>query len=97
MKHTLNVKEFNGSNNELAENVGDLYYDSLAEFLESLATKIKNDGDADFNRGRKKLAHELYNCAEHLSKASDHISEAWGICSPYVDKWLAEKGYKERV
>lgn len=97
MKHTINVKEFNGNNKELAENVGDLYYDSLADFLALLAEKIKSDGDADFGRGRKRLAQELYSCSEHLKLASNHISEAWDICSPFVEKWLVDNGYDERV
>jgi hypothetical protein len=85
-KHTTQVKNFNGTHTELAENIGDLFYDSLSGLLKELSAKISSDGQKDHNRGRTKLAKELFTCAEHLNSASKHISKAWDICTPYVDK-----------
>lgn len=96
MKHTTHVKGFDGSNAELAEKIGDLYYDSLSDFLSALSEKIRADGDADLGRGRKKLAKELYACAEKLDAASTNIATAWDICSPHVDAWLKENGHSNR-
>ena len=94
MKHTSKVKGFEGTTHELATQVGDLFYDSMAEFLNQLADKIQLDGEADFNRGRKKLANELFESSQHLRSAANNISNAWDICSPFVDEWLEKHGIK---
>jgi len=84
MKHTSTVPGFDGTHEQLAERIGDLYYDALAEFLDLLANKIAVDSEADIGCGRPKLAAELAGCAEHLSQAARHIDEAWRICKPHV-------------
>ncbi|OUS26952.1 hypothetical protein A9Q99_17220 [Gammaproteobacteria bacterium 45_16_T64] len=92
MKHTNQIKGFNGSKLELAERIGDLYYDSLSELLALLSEKIKEDSEADLGRGRRNLANHLQECASSLDIASKEIESAWGICSPYVDEWLKNNG-----
>ncbi|MEM9218960.1 MAG: hypothetical protein AAGD25_32080 [Cyanobacteria bacterium P01_F01_bin.150] len=92
MKHTSTVKGFDGTNEDLAHNVGDLFYDSLSDFLKSLSEKIKDDGEQDLGRGRKKLAKELHSCSIHLAEAAQNIDAAWDICEPYVDQWFAKRG-----
>ena len=84
MKHTSTLHGFDGDHGLLAERIGDLYYDSLAEFLSLLAAKIADDSQADTRRDRPRLATELSGCAEHLAIAARHIDEAWQICKPYV-------------
>lgn len=84
MKHTKKITKYNGTHKELTTEIGDLYYDSLAELLDLLSDKIKNDGDADKQRGRVKLAHELHSCSDHLLEASKHIDKAWKICKPFM-------------
>lgn len=84
MKHTKTVRHFTGTSKELAGEMGDLYYDALAELLALLADKMSADSLADHGRGRPKLAEELSACAEHLQAASQHILTAWMICAPHV-------------
>ncbi|WP_444926770.1 hypothetical protein ACJJI4_01220 [Microbulbifer sp. TRSA002] len=96
MKHTSKVKGFDGELNQLAENVGDLFYDSLSEFLSDLSEKLENDSKADYGRGRKVLAKELHESSVSLRLASENISRAWDICSPFVDEWMEKKGFSER-
>ncbi len=91
-KHTKQVKGLTMDNQTLAEGVGDLYYDALAEFLGALSHKLQQDGDADATRGRKKLAASLHNSAQHLQQAAEQIGVAWEICAPYVAQWEAENG-----
>ncbi|MGD1937381.1 MAG: hypothetical protein ACFCA4_07500 [Cyanophyceae cyanobacterium] len=86
MKHTDQVKNYPGSHEELAENLGDLYYGSLAEFLHQLSAKLEKDGHADKGRGRSRLATELLACSQRLQEAAAHIDRAWEICEPYVKK-----------
>ncbi len=88
MKHTQQVKSYSQSHEQLAEDIGDLYYDSLAGLLRLLSDKMKRDGDADAGRGRSKLASELYACSEQLAQAAKHADVAWDICEPYVKEWM---------
>lgn len=85
MKHTKQVKNYQGSHLQLAEEIGDLYYDSLADLLRLLSEKIADDGDKDAARGRKRLATALHACAGHLTEAAAEIDAAWVICKPYVN------------
>ncbi|MGD1849090.1 MAG: hypothetical protein ACFCBU_00255 [Cyanophyceae cyanobacterium] len=86
MKHTKQVNDYPGSHEELAESLGDLYYDALAEFLRQLSNKMAKDGDADDRRERPRLAAELHSCSQHLREAAEHIDAAWEICKPYVEE-----------
>jgi len=90
-KHTTKVKGVNLDNNELAEKIGDLYYDSLSEFLIALSEKLNKDSLADRNRGRTQLASELQAGANQIAQAGRSIAEAWNICEPHVKQREAER------
>ena len=96
MKHTSSIKTFDGELAELSERLGDLYYDCLSEFLLQLSCKLRKDGNADYNRGRKRLACQLHASADLLEAASEHVSNAWDISSPFVERWLRKHGLEER-
>jgi len=80
MKHSNEI--FN--NKEIAIKIGDLYYDSLEEFLNDLSEKLNKDSKADFKRKRYKLSKSLKNASEHIKAAAKEISVAWDISKPYV-------------
>jgi hypothetical protein len=84
MKHTCKVH--NIENSELAEKIGDLYYDSLSELLEKLSKKLEADGVADKNRGRSKLANSLFEASQHIQKAKESIDISWQISKPHCKK-----------
>ncbi len=90
-KHTQRIKSCDIDNKELAKEIGDLYYDSLEEFLVELARKIKSDAKADEARGRKKLAKALFDASLHIQEASQSIAKAWDISKPYVDAFFQDK------
>lgn len=71
---------------QLVGKMKDLYYDSLAELLESLAQGLEKDGEADRGRKRIKLAKALETSAGHLREAAASLNEAWRYCEPYVDQ-----------
>lgn len=75
------------TNKDLAIKVGDLYYDSLVEFLDALSEKLYEDGIEDKNRGREKLSNSLFQASKDIKKASESINTAWNICEPYVKAW----------
>jgi hypothetical protein len=87
MKHTKQVVNFAGSHEQLATEIGDLYYDSLADLLRKLSDKIETDAQADHGRGRPRLAGELAACAGKLAQSATHIDTAWDICEPQVKSW----------
>lgn len=84
MKHTTAVPHYNGSHQQLAEEMGDLYYDSLAELLWKLGEKLERDASSDHRRGRLRLSAELAGAADHLYVAAEKIAAAWLICKPYL-------------
>jgi hypothetical protein len=86
MKHRDMVERFNGTLDELASELGELRYDALAQFLYALSTKIEHDSKKDEQRGRRKLATALHECAEHLILSAKAIDQAWEICEPYVHR-----------
>lgn len=82
--HPKHVEGFTGSLDELARSIGNMTYDQTASVIEKLADDIKRQADADFIRGRHKLARELYATANKLYEAKDKMSAAWKICEPYM-------------
>lgn len=84
MIHKDQIDGYEGSSVELAEAIGDLKYDTLANFLTLLAAEIEKDGAKDRSRGRVQLAASLENCTLHLQKAKLAIDKAWKISAPYM-------------
>ena len=84
MKHAREIAGYAENHKQLAEEMGDLYYDSLADLLRLLAEKLARDAVSDCGRGRPKLAAELSAAAADLQRASERIGSAWGICAPHV-------------
>ena len=83
MKHSDNIKHYDDIE-KLAEALGDLYYDSLADFLNLLSDKILRDGNADMRRNRPELSGHLIECSRHIENASTEVQRAWEICKPHV-------------
>lgn len=68
----------------LANILGDLKYDQLAEFLGHLSTKIATDAEKDRLRGRSQLALALYRAANHIESSAEAIDTAWDVCAPFM-------------
>jgi hypothetical protein len=68
----------------LANEIGDLRYDALQEFLLCLALKLKKDSLKDRMRGRTQLANQLDEASNHIEKSVDSIEKAWIICEPFT-------------
>ena len=86
MKHPEKVEKYDGSLDLLAEDLGNLKYDALADFLRALSAKIQVDGTKDQERGRKQLANSLFSCAQSVQEAAQAIDKAWKISEPYMKK-----------
>jgi len=69
---------------KLAEDIGDLSYDSLAVFLDKLSKKLIKDSEKDYSNGRIKLSTQLYYAANNINNAKEGIVVAWTISAPYM-------------
>lgn len=92
-KHTTTVKGVGFDNRELANRVGDLYYDNLAYFLDSLSRKISIDGMHDRDRGRVRLADSLDATAKLIAQSVKPMEEAWHICEVPTTRWMMQNGF----
>lgn len=68
----------------LAEMIGDLHYESLAELFKHLSNKILKDGTNDLRKNKDRLASELYSVSGNLSEAYKGIKKAWQISKPFM-------------
>lgn len=77
---------------ELAEKVGDLYYDALAAVLsklsETLALESKKHTELD---DPFELDALVLKASQNLQEASAHIMTAWEICKPFLKAPLNPK------
>lgn len=69
---------------QLAEMVGDLHYESLAEFLYCLSDKFFKDGKKDEEGKRVKLAKNLFKAQKTTHRSYQHIDQAWKVSEPYM-------------
>jgi hypothetical protein len=81
MKHKTYLEPNDGDLTQLAENLGDLRYDTLSEFLGLLSDKINRDAVKDKERGRQRLASSLFSCQAQLKESGKHIEMKTPICS----------------
>ncbi len=82
--HRDNIERYPGTLIELANEIGDLRYDALAEFLHALAAKLTKDATADARRGRARLATALQGGAAGLGAAAAEVERAWAISAPHM-------------
>ncbi len=83
-KHKKTIVSFNGSLDELAEDIGNLHYESLQTFLVLLSNKLDKDSKKDDKAKRYKLAFELDEASFFIAKASISIKKAYNISKPYM-------------
>lgn len=84
MIHKSTLDHYPGDLAALAEEVGNLKYDALAEFLRLLSAKIDGDAAKDQARGRVQLAAALRSAAGRIGSAEVPIERAWKISKPYM-------------
>lgn len=70
----------------LAEAIGDLHYETLAELFNYLASKLASDAINDAKAERYALSGELNCASKHIDMVFHHIDAAWKISKPYMDK-----------
>jgi hypothetical protein len=82
-KHPIKIS-YEGSFEKLAEEIGDLRYDVLSDFLKLLSEKICKDAKKDRGRGRVKLSTSLFLACDALDTAQLQIDDALKISMPFM-------------
>lgn len=70
----------------LAEEIGNLHYESLSILLYHLSKKMDSDSQKDYKAGRKKIALLLEYVGVSLFEASTRMERVWKICEPKMTK-----------
>ncbi len=83
MEHKDYIKHYAGSVEDLTEELGNLRYDTLANFLEMLAAKLERDSAKNIAKDRLKLAEHLKDAHQCIKEASWNIAKAWVVAEPY--------------
>ena len=82
--HTNFIVKYNGTMVDLAKDVANLRYDTLANFLLDLRTEIVAQAHIDSNEGRAILARQLTELQHYLLKAHTATELAWKISKLYM-------------
>jgi len=70
----------------LAEDVGNLHYESLFQFLYHLSKKIEEDSIKDYQAERKKLASLLQYLGMSIYESSLRAEKVWKLVKPHMEK-----------
>lgn len=68
----------------VAEDIGNLHYNSLMNLLRYLSEKLQRDAWLDFKAGRKNLGSSLANASRSIEEAHRCIKSAWKISEPFM-------------
>lgn len=90
-KHPLSVENYSSSLEDLAEDIKNMRYDKVAEFLGYLAAQVKAEADKDLANNRSKLSARLYQASTYLSRRQEEMDSAWKICRPYMENYMGKK------
>lgn len=82
-KYKRNIGEYTDME-KLAEDIGDLHYETLSELFGHLARKLDKDSVNDATNGRIKLSHTLRDAATELHGVKMCISDTWDISKPFM-------------
>lgn len=77
MIHKTEIKGFDLK--DLSEEIGNLRYDALQEFLLLLSDKLNRDSISDAKKNRTLLSTSLLDASDALWEASHYIQDSWNI------------------
>lgn len=87
MEHKKNIgRGYEGTLDDLAEDIGNLHYEALKELLLAIADKLSDDANKDYQNKRTKLSYELSKASIEIVGASNSIKRAWEISKPFMEK-----------
>lgn len=69
----------------IAQDIGNLHYETLGYMLNYLSKKLKEDSRKDWQAGRIQIANRLKLASQHIKDARIQIQEAWQISKPFME------------
>ena len=84
MKHLKYVENYPGSLYNLAREIVDMRYDSIAELFGHLAEKLLEDAENDRKRGRLQLSSKLESVARDSLEIQKKMLSIWELCKKYI-------------
>ena len=69
----------------LAEAIGDLHYEALAELFGHLSKKFFTDAQKDARAGRDNLSNRLYGISYNMRQCAYSAEIAWQISKPFME------------
>lgn len=85
-KHPTCVHKYVGTLEQLADDVENMSYDAVVEFLDHLANALFRRSQNDYRNNKGSLSMYLDNAAFKIAAASYVMEDAWEICEPYMNK-----------
>lgn len=69
---------------KVAEIIGDMHYEALAELIARIGLKLYKDGLKDRLNQRELLGYSLTDASDKMIEAANFIEKAWKISKPYM-------------
>ncbi len=91
MKHPTYIEDYGGTLQELAQDIGNLRYDILLEFLNHLSDDLRKQYLNDLYNKRTKLATCLSLAEKNIKVAALYVEDAWRISKPYMENTIISK------
>lgn len=84
-KHPTGVEGWSGTLEELAQAIGKMRYDKVAEFVGHFARHTESEAKKDTADGKVRLPDKLFSASKYLYLAQVGYDQAWEICKPYME------------
>ncbi len=84
MRNSLTINGFNGTLKELAVEISNLRYDSMAKLLSYILFELERQSSHDKIIGRAKLSDIINKSCLHINQAIGCIQEAWALNEPRI-------------
>jgi hypothetical protein len=89
--HPINVVGFNGTLEELAQNIFRMRYDKVSEFLFYVQKEIQRQSEGDALRNRAKLSKLLLEAQQKTGELKKIMDEIFVVCKPFMKDELNDK------
>jgi hypothetical protein len=85
MREFLTVEGFKGSLKELAVEISNMRYDSIAKLFSYILLELERKSARDQMFGKTKLSDAVNKSCMHINRAILYVQEASDICEPFID------------
>lgn len=85
MKHLRYIEDYSKTLRNLARDIVDMRYDSVAEFFGYLAEELSEDAKNDGKRGRTQLSGKLESAARDSLELQKKMLSIWNLCKKHME------------